>query len=109
MAGLVSAALAVTLALGLGGGFVVGFGLGTTCTDDFSCGTGSCAPCANENAWVIAGGVGQLALTAAVVVMVGLGRWSPGWHRTAKIASCVVIPMAVAWFAISTAMARLSF
>lgn len=109
MAGLVPAALGVTLALAIGGGFAVSFSLGTTCTDDFSCGTASCAPCATQNAWVIAGVAGQLALAAAVVMMVVLGGWFPRWRRSAQIASWVVISMAIAWFTISTVMARLAF
>ena len=105
----VRAALVVTVALGIGGWFVAGSGLATTCTNDFSCGTDSCAPCATEHAWVNAGGIGELALAAAVAMIAALSRWHPGWHRAAKVVSGVVILVAVAWFAISTAMARRSF
>ena len=36
--GLVSVAWAVTFVLGTRGWFSVGFGIGSSCTDDFSCG-----------------------------------------------------------------------
>ena len=50
-------------------------------------------------------GVGELALAAAVAMVAAPGRWLPGGHRAAKVVSGVVIAVAVAWFAICTAMA----
>jgi len=46
---------------------------------------------------------------SGVVMIAALGRWLPGGRRAAKVAAGVVIAVAVAWFAICTAMARRSF
>jgi len=104
-----SVALAETFLLGTLGWFVVGFGTGSTCTDDFSCGSGSCAPCATAHAWVSAGGIGQWVLATATVVMLVAGMRRPGWRRAATIATCALIPVAGAWFAITAAMAQRAF
>jgi hypothetical protein len=110
VAGLVGAAgLAETFLLGSFGWFVAAFGIGSNCTDDFSCGSGSCAPCVTEHTWVTAGGIGQWALLVAAVTMLALGIRRPGWHRAAMVAAGALIPVAGAWFAISTIMAQRSF
>jgi hypothetical protein len=57
-----SVALAETFLLGTLGWFGVAFGIGSTCTDDFSCGSGSCVPCVKAHTWVTAGGIGQWTL-----------------------------------------------
>lgn len=109
LAALTSTAVAVTLLAGTFGWFATSFGIGTTCTNDFSCGYDSCAPCAKVNAWVMAGGIGQWVLAAAAVVILVLGRRRPSWRRTLTVAACALISLAVAWFAVSTAMAQRSF
>jgi hypothetical protein len=48
--GLVSVAWAVTFVLGTWGWFSVAFGIGSSCTDDFSCGYDSCAPVRHQPA-----------------------------------------------------------
>jgi hypothetical protein len=106
---LTGTALAVTLLAGTIGWFGTGFGIMTTCTNDFSCGLGSCAPCAKAHAWVTANGIGQWALAAVAVVILVLGRRRPSWRRALTVAACAVIPLAVAWFAVCIVMARRSF
>jgi hypothetical protein len=107
--GLVSVAWAVTFVLGTWGWFAVGFGIGSSCTDDFSCGYGSCAPCAKAHAWVTAGGIGQWVLAAAGVVFLVVGLRRPVWRPAATIAACGLIPIAAIWFAVSTEIAQRSF
>ena len=106
---LVTLALAVTFVLGTVGWFGAAFGIGSNCTDEFSCGSGTCAPCARAHVWVTTGGIGQWVLAAAAVTILVLGMRHPGWRRAATIAACALIPVAVMWFAISTSMARRSF
>jgi hypothetical protein len=109
LAVLTSAALAVTLLAGTIGWFATSFGIGTTCANDFSCGYDSCAPCAKAHAWVITAGIGQWMLAAVAVVILVLGRRRPSWRRALTVIACALIPLAVAWFAVSTAMAQRSF
>jgi hypothetical protein len=103
--GLVSVAWAVTFALGTWGWLFVAFGIGSSCTDDFSCGYDSCAPCAKAHAWVTAGGIGQRVLAAAGVMLLVVGLRRPA----ATIATCGLIPIAAIWFAVSTEIAQRSF
>ena len=107
--GLVSVAWAVTFVLGTWGWFSVAFGIGSSCTHDFSCGYDSCAPCAKAHAWVTAGGIGQWVLAAAGVVFLVVGLRRPVWRPAATIAACGLIPIAAIWFAVSTEIAQRSF
>jgi hypothetical protein len=104
-----TAATAVSGLLGSLGWFAVGFGAGSNCTDDFSCVSTSCAPCATEDAWVIAGGIGQWALVGASVTLLVLGRRHPARRPVATIGACALIAVALGWFAISMVMAEHSF
>jgi hypothetical protein len=106
---LAATTLAVTLLLGTLGWFAAGFGITTSCTDDFNCIDTSCAPCAAERAWVNAGGTGQWVLALAAAVLLVLGRRRPDWRRGTTITVSALIPLAVAWFAFWVAMARRSF
>jgi hypothetical protein len=107
----VSAAVAGLLAVLLGtiGWFGVGFGVGSNCTDKFSCGSGSCAPCAVAHGWIIAGGVGQWVLVAVVVALLVLGLRRPRWRRAAALASVALLPLSVAWITATTVVAEHSF
>ena len=102
-------ALTEALALATVGWWAVGFGVGSTCTDDFSCVSSSCAPCASFNAWWIAGGIGQWILVVAAVVLLVLGLRRPGMRRVAAITAWSLIPLAIAWIAIWTVQAEHSF
>lgn len=105
------AAMAASLAVLLGtvGWLVVSFGVGSNCTDHFSCGSGSCAPCAAAHQWVFAGGVGQWALVAVACVLLALGLWRASWRRPVALISWVVIPIALLWIVLSTVLAESSF
>ncbi|MGE5288919.1 MAG: hypothetical protein ACM3ML_17310 [Micromonosporaceae bacterium] len=102
-------ALAVTLLLGTLGTFAAGFGLNTSCTNDFDCIDTECGPCAAERAWVYAGGIGQWVLAAAAATLLVLGVRRPGWRPATTITTSALIPLAVAWFVFCVSMARRSF
>jgi hypothetical protein len=71
---LVSVAIGTCLLLGTLGWFAVGFGVMTDCTNNYSCTETGCDPCAPAARWINAGGVIQLALALAgvIVLIVGL-------------------------------------
>jgi hypothetical protein len=100
-----SVALAVAFVLSTLGWFAAGFGIESSCTDRFSCGAGSCRPCAASSVWLLAGGIGQWALFAATVAFLVLGLRRPGWRRTATIAAAAMTLVSIAWFVRYTAIA----
>jgi hypothetical protein len=98
--------LAVAFALGTLGWFGAAFGIGSNCTDKFSCGSSSCRPCATSHAWVLAGGIGQWVLLVAIVVILVLSLRRPDWRRAATIAAAAAILLSIAWYAKYTAIAE---
>ena len=66
---LVVIAIATCLFLGTVGWLAVGFSVMTDCTNNYSCSTTSCAPCATSGRWINVGAVVQLALAAVGVVV----------------------------------------
>ncbi len=102
-------ALIETFLLGTLGWFGSAFGIGSDCTDKFSCGSDSCAPCAKAHAWVSAGGIGQWVLALAAAALLVLAGRRPDWRRAATITIGALILLAVAWYAIATAVAERSF
>lgn len=70
---LVAVAIGIALLLGTFGWFAVGFGMMTDCTNNYNCTDSGCAPCDSTAAWINAGGVIQLALALAGVVLLVLG------------------------------------
>jgi hypothetical protein len=102
--------LVVAFLLGTLGWFGAAFGIGSNCTDQFSCASDSCAPCGAAHAWITAGGVGQWVMFVAAVTILVLGlRRSDQYRRPLTIAACTLVPLAVAWFAFTTAIAQRSF
>ena len=76
---LLSLAIAGCLLLGTVGWFAIGFGMLTACTNDYSCTSNGCPPCAGVEHWLTAGAVAQWALAGlgGVLLFVGLrGRQS---------------------------------
>ena len=53
--------------------FVVGFGVMTDCTNNYSCSTTSCSPCATTELWINAGALAQQLLAAAGIVVLVRG------------------------------------
>lgn len=104
-----SVALISALGLGTLGWFVNAFGIGSDCTDKYSCGSGSCGPCATAHAWVWAGGMGEWVLLATAAAILVLGKRLPQWRRTITIAAVAVMLVAVGWYAATTAIAERSY
>jgi hypothetical protein len=107
----VPAGLAGGLAALLGtlGYVVAGFGVISNCTDQFDCGSDTCAPCAAAGSWINAGAIGQWALVMAVVVLVILALRQPGRRLGMAISLWAVIPVSCGWIALSTSVAQRSF
>ncbi len=99
----------VAAALGSFGWFVNAFGIGSSCTDHFSCVSGSCAPCAAMRNWVIAGGIGEWVLVIAACMLLVVGRKRAKLRRTVALSTVVILPLSVAWYSISTLLAEHSF
>jgi hypothetical protein len=104
-----SVALVAALGFGTFGWFVNAFGIGSDCTDKYSCGSGSCTPCAIAHAWVWAGGIGEWVLVATAVAILVMAARLPHWRRAITIAAVAVTLFVVAWYAASTAMAERSY
>ncbi len=62
-------ALAVSFLLATFGGFGLGFGVMTNCTNEYLCTVTGCAPCAIANSWVTAHWAAQAVLLAAACVL----------------------------------------
>jgi len=69
----VAVATAICLLFGTIGWFVVGFGVMTDCTNNYSCSTTSCSPCATTELWINAGALAQQLLAAAGIVVLVRG------------------------------------
>jgi hypothetical protein len=101
-------AIAVSLVLGTVGWFFVGFGVMTDCTNDYSCGSGGCSPCATTGRLINVGGVVQLLLAAAGVAVLVRGLRG---RRSGSLArgGAVVLVASVVVFAGSTTLAQRSY
>ncbi len=102
-------AVVVTVPLGSLGWFILGMGVGTGCTDHYSCGSVFCPPCRVAEGSVIAGGGGQwlLAVTALVLLIAGLRR--PAARRRLAAWAWALAPLAVAWIILAEVVAEHSY
>lgn len=96
--------------LGTLGWFAVGFGVMTDCTNEYSCTDTGCAPCDTASRWITAGGLTQLALVVAGVLVLVLvwGRRAvrPG---TLVVGGVVLIAVSLATLVGTTSAARDSY
>ena len=102
------ASLAVVLALATVTSFGAAFGVMTDCTNEFSCTSTGCAPCATTNTWLTAGWIGQAALLLAGVVMAVLAARRVRL-RAVRGAALLLGPVALALFVATTAVAMGSY
>lgn len=70
---LVLVAIGTALFLGTFGWFAVGFGMMTDCTNNYSCTESGCTPCDATSGWINAGGLIQLGLAVAGIVLLVRG------------------------------------
>ncbi len=105
---LVSVAIATSLFLGTLAWFAVGFGTMTACTNDYSCSSTGCAPCATTGRWINAGGITQWVLAGAGVVALSRRRTRerPG---TLAITGVALVTLSVLTFVGSTWAAQESY
>lgn len=101
-------AVLVSAVLGTLGWFAVGFGVLTDCTNEYSCTDTGCAPCDTASRWITAGGLTQLALVVAGVLVLVRGRRvaRPG---TLVVVGIVLLAAAFATLAGTTSAARDSY
>ena len=98
----VAVATAICLLFGTIGWFVIGFGVLTDCTNNYSCSATNCAPCARTGLWINAGGLAQLLLAAAGVGVLVRGRRTGRAGRLARggavlLVSSVLIVAGTTW------------
>src|SRR4051794_40064930 len=70
-------AICCCVLLGTAGWFAEGFGTLTDCTNNYSCSTQSCQPCAAAGRWINLGGIAQWLLAAVGVVLLVRGVRNP--------------------------------
>lgn len=70
---LVLLAIVASLALGTLGWFVLGFATLTECTNNYSCTTTGCDPCAESAVWISTGGGVQLVLAVVGIAVLVRG------------------------------------
>lgn len=83
-------AIGTCMLLGSLGWFAVGFGIMTDCTNDYSCSSGSCSPCAAAQRWITLGGITQWVL-AAVGVAILVRRIKVGNPSTVLLAGAILL------------------
>jgi hypothetical protein len=83
------AAVSTTLVLGTLGSFMVGFGVMTGCTNNYSCGTNGCSPCETTETWLMVGWVAQ-----GVLLLCTLLVMRPAIHR-GRLSLMVGLPVVI--------------
>lgn len=109
---LVALAIATSLALGTLGWVVVGMGVMTDCTTDYSCSASGCAPCAATSRWITVGGLAQLALAVAGVVVLVRAIATTRERRRAAVlplAGALLLATSLATVAVTTVAAQASY
>lgn len=105
---LLTVAIGVCLLLGTFGWFFVGFGMMTGCTNDYSCTTTGCSPCATTERWINAGGITQWLLAVAGIVVMVLGARGER-ATTLLVGGAVLLVVSVLTFVGTTWLASESY
>jgi hypothetical protein len=66
---LLTVAIGICFLFGTVGWFTVGFGVMTDCTNNYSCSSTGCSPCATTGRWINGGGLAQLLLAGGGVAV----------------------------------------
>ncbi len=109
---LVVLAVATCLALGTIGWAAVGFGVMTDCTNEYSCSTAGCPPCAATSRWITLGGLTQLGLAVVGVVVLVRAVSAARVHRRPAVlvvAGVLLLATSLVTLAVTTAAARGSY
>ncbi len=78
---LLSFAIGVCFVFGTLGWFSIGFGMMTDCTNNYSCTTTGCEPCADTGRWINAGGFAQWVLAVLGIVVLVRGVRAKRWNQ----------------------------
>jgi hypothetical protein len=100
--------LAVVTLLATLGGFGVGFGVMSACTDTHSCTSAGCPPCGTAAAWSTVGWAAQGVLLLIALTLVVLGARGT-WIRFVRPAAWLLVPVSIALMAFTTLMAVRSY
>ena len=96
-----SVAITICLLFGTLGWFMVGFGLMTDCTNNYSCTETGCAPCATSGRWINAGAIAQFVLAGVGVVLMrrlrAPGRAYLAFGGTALLVMSVLTIVGTTW------------
>jgi len=104
----VGISLAVVTLLATVGGFGVGFGVMSACTDTYSCTSASCRPCATAGAWSTVGWAAQAVLLLVAVTLLVLGARGT-LLRIVRPAAWLLGPVSIALMALTVLMAVRSY
>jgi hypothetical protein len=96
--------LSIVLLVATLGSFAVGFGVMTACTNDFSCTSTGCAPCAATGDWLSLGWIGQGVLVVAGLLLAVLTSRGIRLRAVRRLA-LVLGPASVALIVATTALA----
>jgi hypothetical protein len=99
-------ACALSVLLGTAGYIAVGSRLDIMCRDGLGKGTYDCSA---MHGWLAAGAIGQLLLAVAALVLLVFGIRRPAHRRVATISAGALIPLSLAWIAVSSLLGRGSF
>lgn len=106
---LVVLAIATSLALGTIGWAAVGFGVMTDCTNEYSCSSTGCSPCDTASRWITAGGIAQLGLALAGVVVLVRELRPARAPAVLPIAGVVLLAASMGTIAVTTSAADASY
>lgn len=109
---LVALAIATSLALGTIGWAAVGFGVMTDCTNEYSCSASGCPPCETASRWLMLGGLTQLGLAVAGVVVLVRAVSAARAHRRPTnlvVAGALLLAISLGAITVTTSAAQGSY
>ncbi len=99
-------AFVLAVVLGTAGRIQVGIRLDIMCRDGQGRGTYDCA---TLHSWLTAGTVGEMVVAVAAAAMLVLGLRRPASHRLVAISAWALIPLSLAWVAVTSLLGHSSY
>ncbi|HEY0904154.1 MAG TPA: hypothetical protein VGE14_09720 [Marmoricola sp.] len=106
---LVALAIATSLALGTIGWAAVGFGVMTDCTNEYSCTSTGCPPCDTASRWITTGGIAQLGLALAGVVVLVRGLRTARTRAALPLMGVLLLASSAGVITVTTSAAQASY
>lgn len=100
--------LLVVLFIATFGSFSAAFGIGSTCTNEYSCTVDTCRPCRTAVEWLLTGWAAQGILLIAGLMLALLGALRI-MQRTFRISALLLGPASIGLFIFTTSLALRSF